>query len=242
MRSFVWSVFLSGLVCLAPGRSMAQATNSPVGTWAVTWGGRDRAITYLTFTATSNSMDWSGYGISARSFGSVTFSGTWDYDSKARVVGGYTELFPNDAESGHIVINLPGGINLRGTASATNGKFSLRGHPSGAIPNIAGSNWFWTVRSRGNISFENNIITASTNMVGWFDVTGQGSGPGGTFTTSGALIVNSDRRVHGYTIRDLGLSGSVTSSFSGRFNVPLNKVVLKGRDDNHHGVVIRATQ
>ncbi len=242
MRRFVLSSLLSSLVCLIAARSMAQATNSPVGTWAVNWSGRDNALTYLTFTVTSNSMDWGGYGISAKSFGPLTINGTWDYDSKARVVGGYTESFPTDAESGHIVVKLPGSNKFRGTAFGTNGRFGLNGEPAGAVPNITGSNWVWKVRTRGNTFFEDDVITASTNMLGWFDLIGQGSGPDGTFTVSGALIVNSDRHVNGFTIRDFGASGSITSSFSGRFNVPLNKVILTGKDDDHRGVVIHATK
>jgi hypothetical protein len=56
------------------------------------------------------------------------------------------------------------------------------------------------------------------------------------------MIVNTDRRANGYMISDFTSSVTVTSSFSGRFNLPLTKITFVGRDDNNHALVFRATQ
>jgi hypothetical protein len=239
MRTIVGASLFLGLVSLFPVGASAQVTNSPVATWAVTLAGRDRGLTYLTF---SNDFTWGGYGISLKSFGPFTIDGsTWSYNQQLEVVSGYTQFLPNDVEAGRITITLPGGSKLRGRAVASNGHFNLKGEPLSPAPNVSGS-WIGKVRTRGTKFFETYMITASTNLPGWFDVDGQGVNSSGTFTISGALIVNADRRANGYTISDYGSSVTTTSSFSGRFNAPLDKVGFVGRDDDNHSVVIRATK
>ncbi len=241
MRTLVVSSLLLGLVSFVPARVSAQVTNSPVGIWAVTWNGADRGLTYLTFSNTSNNFVWTGYGISLKSFGPFTISGTWDFNSKGQVVGGYTQSLPAGAVAGTVVITLPGGVKLVGIATSENHRIGLVGQPAGTVPVIDGT-WSGEVHTHGTKFFEDDTIAASTNMPGWFDLAGTGTGPSGTFTVSGALIVAANHQANGYAIRDLGSSGIVTSSFSGKFNALYTKVTFVGRDSDKRAVVINATK
>jgi hypothetical protein len=221
---------------------MAQATNSPVGIWAVAITGADRGLTYLTFSNTSNDFVWTGYGISLKSFGPFTIAGTWGFNSKAQVVGGYTQSLPSGDVAGTVKITLPGGDKFLGSAVSAGGHHSrLVGQAVGTVPDINGA-WSGEVHTHGTAFFESYTFAASTNLPGWVDVTGAGTGPSGSFTVAGALIVAADNDVNGYTIRDLGSSGIVTSSFSGKFNSLLTKAKFVGKDGNNKSVVIDATK
>jgi hypothetical protein len=135
---------------------------------------------------------------------------------------------------------LPGGVKLLGAATSDGHHSRLVGQ-AGSIPNVAGT-WSGEVHTHGAKFFEDYTVAGSTNMPGWFGVAGSGTGPSGSFTVSGAWIVAPDRQVNGYTIRDLGSSGIVTSSFSGKFNTQLNKVTFVGKDGDRKSVVIDATK
>jgi len=241
MRTFLGASFLLGLACLCPLAGRAQVTNSPVGLWAVDWTGGDRGLTYLTFSNTSNDFVWGGYGISIKSFGPFTIAGTWGFDTKGRVVGGYTLTLPSGSMPGTVTISLPTSEKLTGHAVSEGHHYGLNGEAVGTVPEVNGT-WSGQVRTHGTQFFENYTVTASTNMPGWFDLTGSGAGPGGTFTVSGAWIVAADHRANGYTIRDLGESGIVTSSFSGKFNGQLDKATFAGKDGDNKSVVIHATK
>ena len=83
------------------------------------------------------------------------------------------------------------------------------------------------------------LTPATNNLPGWFDLTGTGIGESGTFTLVGAVLVTSDRNAAGYTITDFG-TGTLQASFVGRVSRKLNKLVLRGKDENTKSVTLHA--
>ena len=235
-----WSVFVFvvGMGCLLGLGAVAQTTDSPLGTWEaeLAASGGDRATCYMTFL---DDATWSGYGISTRSLGPFTIVGTWSNDDKGRVIGAATLFMP----TGDLVTTLLGrvkGDKLRATVrKAAGGEFKMKAETATAPVDVSG-NWTAEVRTRQSKDFQSWTLTASTNTLGWFDLAGMGVGPGGAFTVTGALVVTSNRRASGYTLTDLGVSGVVTSSFSGRFQSSSRRGTFRGRDHAGHDVVIKA--
>jgi hypothetical protein len=221
----------------------ATDTNALVKTWEtqVIGPAADRATCFLTF---SNDFTWTGYGIALKSSGSVTFDGTWSVDAKQRITGGFTE-FRNDGDVGGTFIALLNGSNkLRARAiTATHRPLKLDGVAQSTPRDVSGTNWVGEVRTRGNKVFQSYTFTASTNLPGWFDVTGTGVGEGGTYTISGGLVVTSDRRANGYLISDFGSAGTTSTwSFAGKFLPSLDRAVFRGSQDNGHNLVINAAK
>lgn len=243
MRTLVVGSLLLGLVFSCAGGASAQSSHSPTGTWLVAMSGADCGLARLTF---SNNFTWTGYGLSLESFGPLAIAGTWTNDNKGEVVGGYNESFPDGTVIGwSISAKPPRRAKFSGkSVSLFNGHLlhlSLRGASAQASPDVSG-NWVGKLRTRGPDFFEQYSFAASANKSNWFDVAGQGANSSGTFTISGALIVNTDRRANGYTIRDFGSSVTETSSFSGRFSFLLKQAKFVGKDDDNHTVIIRATR
>jgi hypothetical protein len=232
----------AGLVLLTQPSAPAANTNALIGVWEtqVTGPGSDRTTCFLTF---SNNFTWTGYGIALKSFGSVTFGGTWGVDSKDRIVGGFTE-FRGDGDIGATFIAAVNGSDkLRAQAIAPGGHLKFNGDALSTLRDVSGSNWVGEVHTRGNTSFQSYTFTASTNLPGWFDVTGSGIGQSGTYTVSGALAITSGRNANGFLVSDFG-SGNTTStwSFAGRFLPSLRRGAFRGRTDTGDGIVIRVTQ
>jgi hypothetical protein len=133
--------------------------------------------------------------------------------------------------------------HLRGRAVATHGILQVKGTALSTLPDVSGSNWVGEVHTQGNTSFQSYTFTASTNLPGWFDITGSGVGQGGTYTVSGALIVTSDRRANDYLVSDFGsVNSTSTWSFAGKFLPSLECAAFRGRQDTGHSLVIRAAK
>ena len=240
MRTFVVAILFLGLVSSVSTRALAAGAQSPTGTWMVAMSGADSGLVHLTF---SNDFTWTGYGISKESFGGLTIVGNWTNDNKGEVAGSYTETFPDTAIGWSMAAKIPGGDKFLGTAVSRFNHRLLRlrpkGKPDGIIPDISG-NWNAPGKARGDRFIANYTLTASTNMPGWFDLAGQVSTANGTSTVSGAVMVNTDRQANGYFISDFSSSVTTTSSFSGRFNAPLTKIAVVGRDDRNRFLVMKA--
>ena len=232
----------SVLVLLNQPAAPAANTNALIGTWEtqVTGVGPDSATCFLTF---SNNLTWTGYGIALKSFGPITFAGTWGVDSKDRIIGGFTEFRADGDIAGTITAGVPSGNKLRARAVTTHGRLRVKGDPLSTTPDVSGSNWVGEVRTRSNTSFQSYAFTASTNLPGWFDITGSGIGQGGTYTVSGALAITSGRNANGFLVSDFG-SGNTTStwSFAGRFLPSLQRGAFRGRTDTGDDIVISVTQ
>ena len=239
-----WFSFMGlgcALVLLNPPTASAANTNSLVGTWETQWigPGRDRAICYLTF---GSNFTFTGYGISLKSLGPITFASTWDVDSKDRIVSGFTESRADGGVPVTLSVTVTG-KKLRGRASAGLRNIRVKGDELTLPPNVNGSNWVGEIRARGNTSFQSYTFTASTNSPGWFDITGGGVGQGGAYTITGALVVTSDRNANGYLVSDFG-TGTTTStwSFAGRFLPSLERATFRGHADTGGDFLIRATK
>jgi hypothetical protein len=243
-RSFSLSGLCVALVIFHAPALPAANTNALVKTWEtqVVGPGLDRTTCFLTF---SNDLTWTGYGIALKSFGPVALAGTWGIDSKDRIIGGFTEFRP--ALVGDIAGTLKklaaSQNHVRGRGVEMHRIFHVKGTALSTLRDVSGSNWVGRVHSQGNTSFQVYTLTASTNLPGWFDITGSGFGHSGTYAISGGLVVASDRRANGYLVSDFGSVGTTSTwSFAGRFLPSLERVVFHGRQDTGQHLVIRATK
>ena len=232
----------AALVLLSQPGASAANTNALIGVWEtqVIGVGPDRATCFLTF---SNDFTWTGYGIALKSFGPVTFAGTWGVDSKDRIVSGFTEFRDDGDIAGTLTATVNGGDKLRGGAITPHGHLKFNGDALSTLRDVSGSNWVGEVRTSGNTSFQSYTFTASTNLPGWFDITGTGVGQSGTYTVAGALVVTTDRRANGYLVSDFGSGGATSTwSFVGKFLPSLKRANFRGRTDSGHDLVIKATR
>ena len=241
-RLFLWASFCFVLTFHATVVPAAN-TNALLNTWEtqVVGPGPDRATCYLTF---SNDFTWTGYGVALKSLGPVTFDGTWSVDSRGRVTGGFTE-FRNDGDvGGTFTATLNGTNKLRTKAiTATHHPLKLNAVALSTPPDVSGTNWVGEVRTEGSINFQSYTFTASTNLPGWFDITGSAIGQTGSYTISGGLVVTSDRRANGFLTSDFGSGGATSTwSFAGRFLPSLDSATFKGRQENGHTLIIHASK
>lgn len=241
-RLFSFVGLCSALVLLHSQTAPAANTNSLIGTWEtqVTGIGPDRATCFLTF---SNDFTWVGYGIALKSFGTVSFAGTWGIDSRDRITGSFTEFRDDGDIAGTLTKFAVSQNHLRGNAISGHGRLKFKGSALSTPPDVSGSNWVGEVRARGNTSFQSYTFTASTNLPGWFDITGSGVGQSGTYTLSGALVITSDRRANGYLVSDFGSVGATSTwSFAGKFLPSLERAAFRGHIDTGNDLIIRATK
>jgi hypothetical protein len=220
----------------------AANTNTLIGSWETQLTGPSlgRSTCFLAF---SNDFTWTGYGIGLKSFGPITLAGTWGVDAKDRIIGAFT-LFSDKGDRAGTLKKVTATHNhLRGRAVATHGFLQFKGTTLATLPDVSGSNWVGEVHTQGNTSFQSYTFTASTNMPGWFDITGSGLGQGGAYTVSGALVVTSDRRANGYLVSDFGsINTTSTWSFTGKFVPSFERAVFRGRQDNGHFLIIHAAK
>ena len=234
----VWGVVLA-VLSFNPNRAAANGAMSPLGTWQTTLVGADRGVVYLTFT---NDFTFSGYGFTRDSFGLFNIAGTWGNNSAVHVVGGYTQDFGEDSEAGSFDAKLNGrGTKLVAFARASNGRLRFLGTAGDATIADLRGNWTSQVTVEGRRHFETYTIDVSTNLAGVFEVSGQGDDAGGSFTVSGALIINSRGQVAGYTINDYTTSVK-TNSFTGRVSGNARRLTLRGHRSDGRDITIRAQQ
>ena len=227
--SFVELCF--ALVLLNPPTASAADTNLLVGTWGtqLKGPGSDQTTCYLTF---SNDFTCSGYGIALKSFGPVSIMGTWGVDSKGDITGGITGHRGDGDLSMTLTKFDANHSKIHGSAFSPKGRVTLKGNALSTPPDVSGSNWVGEVRTHSNLSNQAYTFTASTNVPGWYDVTGTGIGVGGVYAMSGALIVSPDRNANGYFVSDFGTGKTSTWSFAGRFVPSLERATCRGHSDN----------
>jgi hypothetical protein len=237
MRVYVvWGAVLA-ILLYCPHRASAGSAASPVGTWQTSIKGTDPGVAYLTF---SNDFSFVGYGFSRRSFGMFGFVGTWGNNSAGQVVAGFTQDFIDGSEAGSFKAKVSGNSKkLSARAKGSIGRLRLLGAPeSEPIADISGD-WTSRVTVEGRHHFESYTLAASTNLAGVFDVSGTGLDDTGSFTISGAMIVNSRNQVAGFTANDYG-AVEVTNSVMGRVVRKGRRLALKGHQSTGGDVKIQA--
>ncbi len=232
----VWGVVLAILVC-NPHRAVAGGASSPVGSWQTSIKGTDSGVAYLTF---SNDFSFVGYGYSRRSFGMFGMNGTWGSNSSGDIVAGFTQDFIDGSEAGSFNAKVSGNNKkLSAVAKGTAGRLHLLGTPGdSSIADLSG-NWTSRVTVEGHRHMESYSLVASTNTAGVFDLTGSGIDESGSFTISGALIVNSRNQAAGFTANDYGTS-VVTNSVSGNVSKKGQRLALRGHQSTGKDVKIQA--
>jgi len=237
MRVYVvWGVVSAILLC-NPHRAVAGGASSPVGTWQTSIKGADSGVAYLTF---SNNLTFVGYGYSRRSFGMFGLSGTWGNNSAGQVVAGFTQDFIDGSEAGSFNAKVSGNSKkLTALAKGSVGKLRLLGAPGDSPIDDLSGDWTSQVTIEGRRHMENYTIVTSTNWPGVFDLTGSGIDDSGSFTISGAMIVNSRNQAAGFTANDYGTS-VVTNSVSGNVLKKGKRLVLQGHQSTGKDVSIQA--
>ena len=235
-RWFLAAVY--GVIIVSAAQSGRAQSNVVLGTWRVDITGRDKGIAYLTFT---NDLTMTGWGIKLRSCGTFTMAGTWDLSSNGVVVCGYTEAAAGGAASGHFVGRFKNHGRLLVKVNATNGRFNFSSDNGLALPDLRGT-WIGNVSERGFSNFETLTIAASTNESNLFTLSGNGLGPEGAYSVTGAILVDSHQRAYGYDIEQIEAGGSVTNSFGGRLNKSVDSGDFKGVDDKGHSLRIKITR
>ena len=230
MRCITLGSLIAAAVCLGAAIALSGGNNSPVGTWQVSISGTDRGVTFLTF---SNDFTFAGYGIT-RDTGSFTIAGTWEFDSKDRIVSGYTQFIEGGSAAGILRGDVVGNGRLQARARTTQGPQKFKAPPPAASPDLAGA-WAGKSSAPGERGLTSFTLAASTNNTpGWFDLSGTGINSSGSFSMSGAVLVTSDHRVGAYTVSDFG-TATQTASFAGRLVKKGKKLVLVGmNDDRQH--------
>jgi hypothetical protein len=242
MRKFSVVLLCFG-VSVFINRAGAAGSESPVGTWdtMIRRSGDDKGVCYLTFSEVTNA--WTGYGITSKSLGPFTFNGTWLYDEKGKIVSGYVATFPGDTNgiAGYLDVKIPAAKHFRGKTKTTAGGFTLQGEPASTVPDVSGS-WRAEIREGNETAVAGyNLLVSTNSPFGWFDLSGSGSILAGDFTMVGAILVSANGKAAGYyTLSGVGVTGTTTASFDGKFKSSLQKVVFKGRDQDGKRVVIRA--
>jgi hypothetical protein len=211
---------------------------SPSGDFETSWVGlnSDRMVCYLTF---NTNLTWTGYGIALKSFGPVTVNGTWSLDSKNRVTGGFTELRSDGDVSAFFSATVSGNGKFHAHASSPHGQLRIQGAPVATTLDLSG-NWIVERHTGGNSTFETYTLTANTNQPGWFDIAGTGTGQGGSYNLTGALVVTSTRLANAFIVSDFGqLNTTSTWSYAGKFVSSGERGNFRGHDDHGHDLIIR---
>jgi hypothetical protein len=168
--------------------SASAAAPSPVGTWEVTLAGADQGISYVTF---EDDHDFTAYGVSAKSHGLFTISGTWSVDEQGLLSASYWEWIDGENVNGSISGKVTAKGFISGSISATNG-------PEKATQNLEGTR-NGLVRLGKTRLTEVYQLEASEEFPHVFIVTGTGLAPeGGEFPIQGVAIAGSKGRVRAF--------------------------------------------
>lgn len=182
----------------------------------------------MTFNGDQN---FTGYGITTRSYAVFTLSGTWTLNASGRVVGTYTEDLDGQQASGSFIGKARAGRNFQADVLAQNGIFKLSGKPPGFIPNFSGS-WVGLVTEARNTVVEHYQITASEDFPGVFDIVGNGAGPSGAFTVAGAAILTWKGGATAFAISEFQGGGIAAAYVIGKYNAAMQTASLTGFDSN----------
>jgi hypothetical protein len=204
--------------------------HSPLGTWELAVSGASKGTAYMTF---ADDFTFDGYGMVDGTFGLYTISGSWSFDAKHQVTGGYTEtLNGNDLLSGVMTAKATGGKSLKASVGA--GKVSsrkLNGKPAKATADLSGT---WNaVGSSAKAPFsETYTLTPSATYDHVFDLDGTGV----SYSLSGSVLINSRNQLN------VSTTNGVVRSLTGKLNVKKGTASLKGSDNAGHPVKIQATK
>ena len=154
------------------------------------------------------------------------------------MIGGYTQVIEGGSTAGILRGNVVGNGRLQARARTTQGPQKFKAPPPAASPDLAGA-WAGKTSEPGERGLTSFTLAASTNLPGWFDLSGTGINSGGSFTMSGAVLVTSDNRVGAYTVSDFG-TATQTASFAGKLVKRHKKLVLVGNNDEHQHVTLLA--
>jgi hypothetical protein len=218
-----FTLLATAALLLAPISAFA-ALPSPVGTWEVNLAGADQGIAYVTF---EDDHDFTAYGMSSRSDGIFTLSGTWSVDEKGRLSGSYTETIGGE--------NVTGTINgkvtarkLSGRITATNGDFKFSGTPEKATQDLSGS---WTgTAALGKLRIPELYQISATGTPHLYQIGGFGASPtGGEFEISGLALAGSKGRVRIFALSEYPWAETPgTTNLSGTISVAKKKGSLRG--------------
>jgi hypothetical protein len=237
------TVVLSFLAALAVSTvAKAGSTGSPVGDWSADWNiaGNDHGTAMVMF---SNDFTCTGYGYSEKSFGIFPISGSWTVDPKDRVQASLLFDIGTGGRAISTKIKVVNSNRLVGTGTSPGWHGAkLKGELPSDIPNLSGD-WAVQVNQQGVHFMESYTMTASTNLAGVFVITGQGTGPYGSYGMTGELMATPTRHLAGSLLSTYGSSESAvttTGSVTGRLTGNLKKFSLKGEMNDGRRVVIQA--
>ena len=208
---------------LAPVSAFAAAP-SPLGTWEVSLSGADQGVAYVTF---EEDRDFIAYGMSAKSAGLFTLSGTWAVDEKGMLTGSYTETIDGADVTGTIQGKVTA-KKLSGKITATNGNFSFAGTPEKASQDLSGT---WTgIAMLGKLRLPEIYQITATGTPHLYQLSGFGVSPtGGEFEISGLALAGSKGKVRIFALSEYPWSETPgVTNLSGKINAAKTKGVLKG--------------
>jgi hypothetical protein len=209
---------------------------SPVGTWQTTIQGTDRGVAYVTF---SNNLVIAGYGISRDAFGWFDLAGTWDYDAKGKLIGGYTEFIEGGSLAGVLTGKIVGpgrlSANIKSTAGPQKWRAPERG---GEIVDLTGA-WVSETSTEGTKVLQQFNLAVNPDYPGVFDLTGVGINNNGTFDITGAVIITSDDHAAGF-LTATQMANNLDLVLSGKIVKKGNRLKMTGRNANNQDVKLQA--
>lgn len=183
----------AALLLLAPMAALAAEPPSPVGTWEVNLAGADQGISYVTF---EEGHHFAAYGVSAKSRGLFTLTGTWSVDDKGQLSATYAEWIDGQDVTGSISGKVTAKA-ITGKIAATNGNFTFKGTPEKDTQDLSGT-WNGIARigkSKSRV-IEIYQLGAAAEFPHVFIVTGSGlTAAGESFPLQGIAIAGSKGRV-----------------------------------------------
>ena len=218
-------LLVSAALLLAPMAAHAAApAPSPVGTWEVTLAGADQGTAYVTF---EDDHDFTAYGVSAKSHGVFTLSGTWSMNDKGALTASYEELIGGEEVTGTISGKVAAG-KISGKIAATNGNFSFKGIREKVTQDLSGT---WSgIAQVGKVRLAEVYQIMPTELPHVFQISGGGvSAAGGSFQISGVAIAGSAKKVRLFALSEYpGADLPGVSNLSGTVDSAKRKGSLKG--------------
>ncbi|WP_367874867.1 hypothetical protein [Luteolibacter sp. Populi] len=216
----------AALMLLAPMSALAAApAPSPVGTWEVNLAGADQGIAYVTF---EEDQDFTAYGVSAKSFGVFSISGTWEMDEKGRLSAVYEEWINGEDVTGTISGKVTAKA-ISGKISASNGNFSFKGMREKVTQDLSGV-WNGTVAVGKKTRLAEVYQISGSELPHIYEVTGVGVSPtGGEFQIAGVAIAGSKGKVRIFVQSEYPWTETPgLAHLFGTVNVAKKKGALKG--------------
>lgn len=227
------NLLAAATLVLAPVSAFAAAP-SPVGTWEVNLAGADQGIAYVTF---EEDRDFTAYGVSAKSAGVFTLSGTWAVDDKGVLTGSYTETIDGQ----HVTGTIQGKVTakkIRGKITATNGNFTFSGAPEKATQDLSGT---WTsIAMLGKLRLPELYQISATETPHLYQLSGFGVSPtGGEFEINGLALAGSKGKVRIFALSEYPWAETPgITNLSGKINAAKTKGTLKGFESTGQAIKV----